>query len=1085
MSVPADRNLLFGLLALQNGMIDQSALVAAFHAWTRDKSRAIAEILLAQRAIDADDRTLLEGLVTKHLKRHGDDVEKSLAAVQAPRAVVNGLVAMGDNHVNATLGHVATGSRPTVPDEGVDADATRSMGRSAGDGQRFRVLRPHARGGLGAVFVALDAELNREVALKQILDHRADDPASRTRFVLEAEITGGLEHPGIVPVYGLGSDGGGRPYYAMRFIRGESLKDAIAAFHSDPKMKREPGRRSLDLRQLLRRFVDVCNAIEYAHTRGVLHRDIKPANVIVGKHGETLVVDWGLAKAMGRSEPGLPSEERTLMPSSGSGSAETLPGSAMGTPAYMSPEQAAGDLERLGPRSDVYSLGATLYCLLTGKPPFEGHDIGAVLRAVGNGDCPRPRSVDPSIDPALEAVCLKAMATKPDDRYASCRALAEDVERWAADEPVSAWHEPWTRVLARWLSRHKVGVAAASAALLMALAGTGAVLAVQARANGELRTANRELAVANAKVSRSNTELAASNKRERARFSLAQEAIRTFHSGVSNDILLKEEPFKALRTKLLRGAREFYHKLEALLERQEDRESRMALAKAYFEVGELTRELDSVAESDGVYRRAVALFEALSREDSTDLVPRRALALCLRSLGIVLNTVGRPDQALPLQARSRDLFRALAESEPTDRGLRLEWAEAELLHSAALSSNQHPPGEVLESAERARSIVEDARQGDSQSRDFQSTLGGVYSGLANALEEAGRREEALAAYHQACDLGETLFRANSDDLNNGHETARNLGNLGLLLSGFGRRAEALEAYDRARQVLKGASDANPTVQRFPADLAWIENLAAGVLVDLGRDDDALSALERARTAREISIKASPANVRNREQIIRVHRQIADIHRRANRLPKVIDSLERARREAVSLADLLPENRYYLGDVAGAWIDLAEARVAMNMPTEADSCFDEALALRRRLIAADPKSPRYRFDLASTFRRRGLAMEKLSRPAAAVVDYRQAIAAMREWEGSSYWDAYNTACYQALLSGVATKPGSGLTAADGRAAADQAMTSLHRAIAAGLRDRPSLALDTDLDPIRSRPDFQSLLDLGFPQNPFVR
>src|SRR6185503_16636975 len=207
-----------------------------------------------------------------------------------------------------------------------------------------------------------------------------DDPTSRQRFLLEAEVTGGLEHPGIVPVYGLGTYGDGRPYYAMRFIRGDSLKQAIDHFHADAALKREPGRRSLELRKLLRRFTDVCNAIEYAHSRGVLHRDIKPGNIIVGKHGETLVVDWGLAKAQGQTDGGASMDERPLVPSSASGSAETLPGSALGTPAYMSPEQARGDLEALGPRSDVYSLGATLYCLLTGKAPFEDGDVGAVLR---------------------------------------------------------------------------------------------------------------------------------------------------------------------------------------------------------------------------------------------------------------------------------------------------------------------------------------------------------------------------------------------------------------------------------------------------------------------------------------------------------------------------------------------------------------------------------------------------------------------------------------------------------------------------------------------------------------------------------
>src|SRR5262249_42675719 len=156
-----------------------------------------------------------------------------------------------------------------------DADRTASyaVGMATSDGQRFRVLRPHARGGLGAVFVALDEELHREVALKQILHQHADDPTSRQRFLLEAEITGGLEHPGIVPVYGLGTYRDGRPYYAMRFIKGDSLKEAIEHFHADESLKSDSGRRSLALRKLLRRFIDVCNAIDYAHSRGVLHRD--------------------------------------------------------------------------------------------------------------------------------------------------------------------------------------------------------------------------------------------------------------------------------------------------------------------------------------------------------------------------------------------------------------------------------------------------------------------------------------------------------------------------------------------------------------------------------------------------------------------------------------------------------------------------------------------------------------------------------------------------------------------------------------------------------------------------------------------
>src|SRR5262249_18744412 len=154
-------------------------------------------------------------------------------------------------------------------------------------------------GGLGEVFVAEDTELHREVALKQIQASHAHDRASRARFVLEAEITGGLEHPGVVPVYGLGCYADGRPYYAMRLIRGDSLKQAIDRFHEADVPGRDPGGRALSFRELLGRFVAACNAVAYAHSRGVIHRDIKPANVMLGPYGETQVVDWGLAKPVG------------------------------------------------------------------------------------------------------------------------------------------------------------------------------------------------------------------------------------------------------------------------------------------------------------------------------------------------------------------------------------------------------------------------------------------------------------------------------------------------------------------------------------------------------------------------------------------------------------------------------------------------------------------------------------------------------------------------------------------------------------------------------------------------------------------
>jgi serine/threonine-protein kinase len=231
----------------------------------------------------------------------------------------------------------------------------------------------------------------------------------------------------------------------------------------------------------------------------VLHRDIKPGNIIVGKYGETLVVDWGLAKAVGRADPSA--GEQTFAPSS-SGSSETLPGSALGTPAYMSPEQARGELNRLGPGSDVYSLGATLYCLLTGKSPFDGEDISVILRAVQEGRFPPPSRHDPALDKALEAICLKAMAKEPEHRYPTAKALADDLDRWMADEPVTAWREPLSRRARRWARRNRTAVAAAAVALLAGVVGLSAVLAVQTHAKAEIaRSLENE--------TRANTALAA------------------------------------------------------------------------------------------------------------------------------------------------------------------------------------------------------------------------------------------------------------------------------------------------------------------------------------------------------------------------------------------------------------------------------------------------------------------------------------------------------------------------------------------------------------------------------------------------
>jgi hypothetical protein len=278
----ADRNLLFGILAVQMDFVSRDALIAGMNAWVLAKHRPFGDILQEQGALKPGRRLLLDAMVNEHLEAHGGDVQRSLAAVNVPVGVRAELETLTDRDVAASL-------IMTLNAEPVRADARPRQT----PGMRYEVLRPHARGGLGLVSVARDAELGREVALKKIQVEHADDPLNRGRFLREAEVTGGLEHPGIVPVYGLGTHADERPFYAMRFVRDESLEEAVRKLHA--------GEAGFTFRGLLTRFVAVCNAVAYAHSRGVIHRDLKPANVMLGPYARR----WWSTGDSPRSSVGL------------------------------------------------------------------------------------------------------------------------------------------------------------------------------------------------------------------------------------------------------------------------------------------------------------------------------------------------------------------------------------------------------------------------------------------------------------------------------------------------------------------------------------------------------------------------------------------------------------------------------------------------------------------------------------------------------------------------------------------------------------------------------------------------------------
>ncbi|MCA9034823.1 MAG: protein kinase [Planctomycetaceae bacterium] len=454
----AERDLLLAAKAVDQEIITPADLARAIAEWNQNLKVPLLKCLESCSSLNDERRRQLQNLFDSF--DDSLDVEIAESIEDSVFGKLNDVLAdAGNEPVKASIAKwsgLATGGRVL---------------QLVSENHRFEIIAEHARGGLGEVLLARDRQLNRKVALKRIREKWADNEHARSRFQLEAEITGRLEHPGVVPVYALGQRPDGEIYYAMRLIRGKSLEAAADEFHSAMKGHKQHFQ-SPEFRDLLGRFIDVCNTISYAHSRGIIHRDLKPANIMLGKYGETLVVDWGLAKQVGVQED-IPDDikESRILSDSGSGSAPTQFGSAVGTPQYMSPEQAMGRLDRMGPLTDVFGLGATLYYLLTGTPPQPGDSLENILERIEHGEFPKPVEVHPAVPLPLQAICLKALSVRPSGRYPTPTELGRDIDHWLADEPIAVYKDPMLVRATRWGRKNQTLAASTAVATLLLIAG--------------------------------------------------------------------------------------------------------------------------------------------------------------------------------------------------------------------------------------------------------------------------------------------------------------------------------------------------------------------------------------------------------------------------------------------------------------------------------------------------------------------------------------------------------------------------------------------------------------------------------------
>jgi len=934
-------------------------------------------------------------------------------------------------------------------------DVSGSVGESAKvDGKRldqvrdYRILCKIGRGGMGVVYEAEQQALGRRVALKVLPRTSAGDGSAQIRFQREARAAARMHHTNIVPVFDVGQDGD-YLYYAMQLIHGQGLdlviddlkrlraqstavpakeavaedrsiaaslvagqfeKEDLAAVGPDdtgatgayegsaPSSAMLPGQSEISTatsnRQAYFRSVSqiglqTASALSYAHSRGIIHRDVKPGNLLLDTTGNVWVTDFGLAKT--------------------GDSAMTHTGDILGTIRYMSPERFRGQCDV---RADVYALGMTLYELLTLKAAYASGDRLKLIDLIRHAEAASPRSVDARIPRDLETIVTKAIDKDPKRRYQSADEMGEDLQRFVNDEPIQARRVGSVERLGRWCRRNPA-VASLTAAVLVLMAGGTAVSTWQAV------VAN----LARADLAAKNAALAEEQAKVEARFELAQKAIALFHTGVSEDMLLKNAEFKELRTKLLKEAAGFYADLEKLLAGQTDAKSQKALAAAYFQLGELTGKIGDQKEALAVHGKALALRRELAAAEGAEGETRLDVARSLRALGRLLWYTGDLTGALRALEEQRDIAAALQAEAATDAARAL----LALSHNAigVLLMETRKPEDAMVSYRKALAIWQKLVDANPAHIEFQQKLGWGHYNMGLVLKDAGKPAEAMVSYRKALAILQKLADANPAVIEFQRDLASNHYNIGYLLSQTGNAAEALQVYQKALAISQKLAESNPAVTDFQHLLAANHGRIGILLSRTGKPEEALLASRKAVSILQKLADANPA----------VTNIVKDVAWSNNQLGRVLARQKR----------------------------FAEAFTAL----------DAGLAIHQKLAEADPKNTEYASGLGYSHAYRGWVLVLSGQPSQAAADLRRALELWAKDPAPDTETRFERSRALALLAGLGGEAKSGVAKHEAKRLADQAVAALRDAINAGC-SWPEELKEPEFDPLRGRDDFKKLL-----------